>query len=393
MLHEAPLFDALLATCQAQIMLSAGASAYSDEFFVFHRGRAMAGLRKQLENEADTSAMLAVTMLITCDYLTGDSNAVAGHAKALERMLSMRGEMPQKTKWDRFVFKGVQVYKTISYMATGVPTKDEYPKRNLVVVIDPLISLEYPQPPFSPEMCRKWSRLPRGFSELILESSVSTQLILLITAVHEIDPEIGKQLNETLVQTAPIQAALQRFIQHKEATILERIIASGLLVYTFQYPRMISPNLFHDPPMRGITSLLANPHGIQVGHERNLLVWTHMVVEGFAFYRSARLPGTRDVFVKALSKNVIMQNWSKLEPFLKEFFYTSDLLARWKLCHADCMRTYPEILPESDTSSPELPITLPEPQGRSLSVCPFSGRRSQASESSCPFSQLAITNM
>ena len=40
-LQAPPLFDAMLATCQASITLSNGVSAYSDEFFMLHRGRAM----------------------------------------------------------------------------------------------------------------------------------------------------------------------------------------------------------------------------------------------------------------------------------------------------------------------------------------------------------------
>lgn len=375
-------------------MLSAGASAYSDEFFVFHRGRAMAGLRKQLENEANTSAMLAVTMLITCDYLTGDVNAVAGHAKALDRMLHMRGEMPRASKWDNFVFRGVQVYKTISYVATGAQANDDYyPRRQLDALIDPLITLEYPQPPFSTEMCQKWSKLPRGFSNLILSSSVSTQLILLIIAVHQIDPEIGKQLNETLVKTAPIQAALQRFLQHKDITTIERIIASGLLIYTFQYPRQMAPNLFHDPPMKGITRLLAEPHGIKAGDERDVLVWTHVVVEGFAFYRSSRLPGTREVYVKAVRRHPVMQSWPKLELLVKDFVYTSELLERWKICNADCLRTYPEDWVESSEQSPDLSSTTLEEQMEASEpspVCPFSSQASQAPGGRCPFSQLTV---
>lgn len=392
-MHEAPLFDALLATSRSQMMLSAGLSAYNDEFFVFHRGRAMSGLRRQLQNNTDTSAMLAVTMLITCDYLTGDLEAVAGHAKALERMLQLRGKMPQETTWDRFVEKGVQVYKTITVVLAGTKVGEDLPKCKLDALVDPLIGLDYPQPPFASKLCQRWAKLPQGFCDLILTSTISTQLIEIIIAVDDIDPDVGAQLNETLKTTAPIQAALQRFLQHRDATILERIVASGLLIYTFQYPRIVAPNLFHDPPMQNMTSLLTNPNGLQAGPERDLLVWTHVVLEGFAFHRSARLPGTRDLYRKALRKHAIMQDWSKLELLLGRFFQTPELLRGWENCHSNCLKAWPEHLAVSNSSSPSLSTNESRSSSEQPPVCPFSGGKASYSGAKCPFSQITITEV
>ncbi|KAJ9650061.1 hypothetical protein H2198_010623, partial [Neophaeococcomyces mojaviensis] len=339
-MQEPPLFDSMLATCQASILLSNGLSAFHDRFFVEHRGRAMAGLRGKLARSSiDTSALLSVAMLLTCDYIIGDLQAVLGHAKALHRISALRGPLPTATRWDRFVKAGVEAYKSIGYMTTGIVIDGYSDLSPLNHQVDPFLPLEYPQPPCSAESCERWSQLPSGFSDLVLSCQVSTQLVEILLAIDGIKEGTDSFL-ATQTQIHPIQSALHRFGQHMQATYLERCIAAGLLAYTFQYPRLQTLNLFHDPPMQGFIRLLSIPHRAATQAEQDALIWVFVVVEAVMASRASRLPGSKELYLQTMRKYRAMTKWSDgLEPILKRFFHTTQSLDQWRFCHTTALRS------------------------------------------------------
>ncbi|KAK5945072.1 hypothetical protein PMZ80_002275 [Knufia obscura] len=383
-MQDAHLFDGLLATCQASIVLSTGLSAYNDRFFMQHRGRAMAGLRENLERNIDTTAMLSVTMLITCDYLTGDLKAVAGHAKALQRMVNLRGELPNETAWDKFVRRGVEAYKSIAYLATGAFPEEDFVsiRSHLDHDVDAFRDLLYPQPPLSPEDCIRWSQLPSGFSELILASQMSNQLTAIICAIDQISVDTEDDLVSAIHAVQPIQAALQRFAQHTQATYLERCIAAGLLAYSFQHPRLQMPNMFHDPPMQGFIRLFSISYRPSSTSEREVLMWAQMSIEGFVSTRTSRLPGSKEVFARALATYRGMEDWNSLQPKLQQYFCTPDVLERWKACHGN----FQEVSTSEKVSAPCYPLTggnVPIDSTldtHSTNMCPFSGHMASTAD-------------
>lgn len=349
----------------------------------------MSGLRKQLENSADVSAMLAVTMLITCDYLTGDIKAVAGHSKALQRMVALRGQLPEDTAWNKFVKDGVHGYSMIANLATGKSIDGKINETELERVVDPFHTLEYPQPPLSATKCYEWTDLPPGLLDLILTSQLSTQLIAIIEAVNALDAKCEDTFVVSVKEAQPLQAALQRFSQHTDVTYLERCIAAGLLAYSFQSPRLMIPNLFHDPPMQGMIRLLSVSYRARSTHEKHVLAWVHMVVEAFLAARPTRLSGSRDVFTKAMNRYDIMKDWSRLVPVLQRFFWTPELLERWRSCHAAEMGLPVDFIHGS--SRPASSLTFFDVSDATAShpaVCPFLGEimlKPGDSASPCPF--------
>lgn len=395
-MEEPPLFDAMLATCQASISLSNGVSAFHDEFFMLHRGRAMAGLRKQLENDVDDAAILAVTMLITCDYLTGDIRAVEGHAKALQRMADIRGEMRSEkqgseTSWDKFVQHGLDGYKSICVLATGRRSASGESLSYLEETVSPLQPLIYPQPPFSAEQCQQWSRLPNGFLKLVLASQLSTQLIAVIMAVVECSPKAVPGFLGSVKQLEPIQAALQRFSQHTSCTFMERCVAAGLLAYSFQYPKVQTVNMFHDPPMQGMIRLLRIPHRSRDSAEQNALVWVHMAVEGFLSARPTLLAGSVQLFRSAKSRYRALQDWSRARPVLEQFLFTPDLLNRWRSFYEshDSLSDMKSDLSTSTTTSQHSEDRHNE-LNLASATCPFGGAESFYTGPApmiCPFSR------
>lgn len=393
-MQDHSLFDAMLASCQASISLSSGLSVYNDSFFMLHRGRAMTGLRHKLANNPDTSVLLSITLLITGDYLLGDIQAVADHTRALQRMTKHFGNLPNKTRWDKFVKTGVEAYKYVGMMATGISDNDQ--NSPLATLVDPFKDLEYSEQPSSIQLCELSTDLPTGFLDLMFASQISTQLCAIITALDQLAVQIDQDGVKNLRILHPIQAALQRFSQHKQATYLERCIAAGLFAYTFQYPRVQMLNMFHDPPMQGMLRLLSVSYRSQSRIEREALTWVVIVVQGFISARAAPLPKSREVFSRFVERNPVMRDWPSVERILRRYLWTHNLLERWKFCHealleeSDQKKAQMAMLnPIEDLSKMTVQDTVPAvPTPPTLLVCPVTGQLTDvisANAGVCPF--------
>lgn len=386
-MQDSSLFDAMLASCQASISMSSGISAYTDQFFIVHRGRAMAALRRKLTTSPDAAAFVTITLLITCDYLLGDMRAVQGHTRALQKMTEIYGRLPSRTRWERFVKHGVEAYKYIGLVATGSP--EEGRGSPLDDFVDPFKDLEYPEQPFSTEICEKWANLPPGFLDLMFASQLSTQLCAIITAFEHVADEFNPTGITNLRVLHPIQAALMRFTQHKQATYLERCVAAGLITYSFQYPRIQVPNMFHDPPLQGMLRLFSVNYRATSKIEREALVWAIVVAQGFMFTRANPLPKSRDIYKQFIARNPQMRSWPWVERVLRRYLWTPSLLDRWMICYEAMLKESTDgdvcavssgLLGDfSETSDNEaLPPTMCPVTGNAtsefagnLGVCPF----------------------
>lgn len=391
-MHDSCLFDAMLAGCQASISMSSGLSAYSDQFFIVHRGRAMAALRQKLANNPDASTFVIITLLLTCDYLLGDLKAVEGHTRALQTMTQLHGQLPSRSRWDRFVKQGVEAYTYVGLMATGSPEQGR--DNPLDQLVDPFKDLEYPEQPFSSEMCEQWTNLPPGFLDLMFASQLSTQLCAIITAFDQVAAQSNPTSVTNLRVLHPIQAALQRFGQHKQATYLERCVAAGLITYSFQYPRIQIPNMFHDPPLQGMLRLFSVNYRTSSKIERDVLIWAVVVAQGFMFTRATPLPKSKDIFLQFIARHPVMRTWSSIEKILRRYLWTPALLERWRIFHEAMLKDSVDNDIQTVNSSPSEDFSdiLNNTVASSPIMCPVTGHLTDtigADSGMCPFFQKA----
>lgn len=348
-------------------------------------------------------------------YLVGNLDGVIAHTKGLHQMLSMRSPLPTKTAWDRFVKTGVEAcatsidhwsmtnrrrYKSIGYFAAGRTIGvrgSEHPV--FANQVDLSKSLTYCSSPVPDEFCSVLTEIPPGFADLVLSGQISTQLISLISMIQGLhcDPSTILRRDDPIFPgsaTHQLQAALSRFTQHSQITHLEKCIVAGLTAYAFQFPRRVSLNLFHDPPMQGFIQTLSRPYRPGPDIERHVFIWIAMTVEGVMAVRSSRLPGSRGIFNKALDMHADMLKWETLESIIKRFFWSVDVMRHWKLCWEAGQQEYmitqtgrsadesTEMSRQSDSglgfdspnsSAVELPSWHPSPSSYTAEVqlCPF----------------------
>ena len=109
-LQNAVLFESIIALCRASVVMSLGRNPNEDKDFIRHRGRTVQQVTSALTTEeaVNDANLLAVAMLLTLEYLTGNVRAVAAHLSGLERMTSMRQDLEEGTPWNQFGKAGLQ---------------------------------------------------------------------------------------------------------------------------------------------------------------------------------------------------------------------------------------------------------------------------------------------
>lgn len=378
-MREEALFDALLASCQASLAISSGLSVHHDRSFVAHRGRAISYLRKKVMTGIDRNAMVIVSLLLMCDHMTGDIDAVTNHTKALFHMSKICGQ-DSENPLDQFVRSGVLALQAVSSMVTGHVGK--HGSTWLDDVVDPSEDLVYLQPPFAPDVSERAAKLPQGFCELVLSCQLSTQLCAILEEINKLNCSQLDTLHQNVDVTSSIQAAIQRFSQHTSATYLERCIAAGLWCWTNQHPRLQTPNLFHDSVLQGFSRLFLVAYKPGSIAEREVIVWAHVCMQGFASLRATILPGTRQAFRHAIDSFGVMSDWYKLRPVLERFYHTDESLERWKKSYAAFVRY---------SLSSETSTTCPHSNGTSENdTSPDTPASGSTSRSTCPVTGLHL---
>ncbi|KAK5056619.1 hypothetical protein LTR84_012151 [Exophiala bonariae] len=424
-LENSLLFESIVAVCRASILLSLGKSAYEDPAFIQHRGSALAALNVKLKSKTctDDAALLTVVMLMTLEYLTGNHYGVTMHCKGLEKMLQLRGPLPEdsdpdsiKSDWVRFVKTGLVGYKALGSFVTGQPP--DIPSSSLGFASETFEALDldkplsYPEKPFGEDLCLILSRLPSGFSELCLMSHLSNQLINTLASIGAAKTQFeissdkdspkyslasGFMSAETPnhdSQQMTIQnllSALQR-LSLMSPNILETYLSFGLISFMFQFRSLAPLNLFYDPILRQFVAILphhSKPAGIE---EQYALIWTSLSVAGSLGLRGAQLPEGHTVMDHMLDLYPESRKWSRLEKIIRSFFWTDDILVHWKGVWETAMTRRTLLLKRNNSAADVVRLEPPRPSpewiknhimgapremremGEALGICPFRPR-------------------
>lgn len=363
-LQNGILFEAMIAVCRASILLSLGRPIWDDQAFVHHRGSTITALNSRLKTKdaTDDASLLTVTMLMTLEYLSENQAGVLMHCKGLEKMIELRGPMPEgedESDWTKFVKLGLTAYKALGSFVTGQPP--EIPRHSIGYLTETFQELQldqplsYPETPFSPDLCIVLSRLSSGFSELCLKSQVSVQMINLIASIsaastlmntetnyhslldgtwdlesHDqglLTPPDDENRQHIMIQT--ILSSLQRMALTTTQPI-ESLLTSGLLGYLFQLRGLTPVNLFYDPILRKFITTLPFHTRPAAVHEQTCLIWCSIAIAGTLALRTVPMPESHTVMDHALDLYPEARSWPRLERILRSYFWTDTIGAHWK---------------------------------------------------------------
>lgn len=430
-LEHSLLFESIIAVCRASILISLGKSAYEDPAFIQHRGSALTALNIKLKSKdcTDDAALLTVVMLMTLEYLTGNHYGVTMHCKGLEKMLQLRGPLPEdsdpdsiKSDWTRFVKTGLIGYKALGSFVTGQPP--EIPSSSLGFATETFEALDldkplsYPEKPFGEDLCLILSRLPSGFSELCLMSQLSNQLINTLASIGAAktqfdlsnDAESRKvsltssfmsgdspQHDSQQMTIQNLLSALQR-LSLMSPNILETYLSFGLISFMFQFRSLAPLNLFYDPILRQFISILPHHSKPAIVEEQHALIWTSLTVAGSLGLRGAQLPESHTVMDHMLELYPESRKWSRLEKIIRSFFWTDDIVVHWQSVWETSMVRRALLLKRKNPATEVVRLEPPRPSpewiknhimgapremremGEALGICPFRPRSSMLPE-------------
>ncbi|KIV92887.1 hypothetical protein PV10_04148 [Exophiala mesophila] len=359
--QHAVLFESLIAVCRASVLVSLGQSAFEDKAFIHHRGQAMAGLNSRLgsKRRTDDAALLTAVLLMTLEYLIGNTEGVMMHSKGLHQMLRVRGNRPVddeselSSPWATFVETGLVAYKALGSFVTGEAPDLPYSSMGFAgetfEELDLMRPLSYPQKPFSDGFCIILARLPAGFSAFCLTRDVSEQMVNIIASIHgalqtrstndsalplpspltsPMDPAGNEHIRRQMV-IQNLLSALQRMSLMKPQQF-EIYISFGLVAFLHQFRRLAPLNLFCDPILREFVTILPQHSKPSSPEEQHALIWTSMSVAGVLALRIAPLPDSHTVMDRALDLYPEARQWEPLEKILQTFFWTPEIGCHWR---------------------------------------------------------------
>lgn len=137
------------------------------------------------------------------------------HMRALLRIVELRGGV------DTLGFDGYLKYTVMAYKALWEQMKATPESRR------PKILVEYPDHPFSPELCARISLLPSGFEECILQRQMCTACVDLIHHLHS--SHVDGHIPFSVLRDASTQAIWVCWAEG--LPVFENIIVLGLIMF------------------------------------------------------------------------------------------------------------------------------------------------------------------
>ncbi|RMZ86881.1 hypothetical protein DV736_g5892, partial [Chaetothyriales sp. CBS 134916] len=329
MLQSACLFQSIMALCRSSILISLGQFPLDDIPVLYYRYQALTSLMENLKSEQCSSDanLLTISMLLTLEYLSDNTLGVSAHLTGLKQLASMRTDLDDITPWRSFVKRGLQAYESLGSFMTGKPLGIPTDSQGFITEAFAELSLDgemaYPHLPFEPDLCIILAKLPPGFSEVCLSSSISIQTISVLAAVTTISKRCEREhLCESRLATEPhvMFSVLQR-LSSRQITSTEKYITLGLMAWALQLCNLKPLTLFHDPPLRTFVRLIPTHEMPESVQEQQCFCWISMAVSGALNLRSSRIPGAHLVLERLFAMYPSSRKWDTLEPALKRFFW------------------------------------------------------------------------
>jgi hypothetical protein len=209
------------------------------------------------------------------------------------------------------------------------------------------IKIEYPEHPFSPELCVTIAKLPEGFADLALSGVLSLQVIGLLSSITDWIRQmqggwkkgvlpLGESNGTFLKQT---HVCLE-LIPLNKLTVLEKVICVAMAAMTTE---TFNKNKQRNPVHRRLNDTLSEN---MFRYDLNKLaaeskIWLALVIaepvplphpssteSGTSL---SRTESPRDILIDShIRISSEARNWKWVKKNLQRYFYTEDLLVKWR---------------------------------------------------------------
>ncbi|KAJ9607366.1 hypothetical protein H2200_008439 [Cladophialophora chaetospira] len=178
-LENASMFELMVALARASYDTRQGLAREPSREVLIHYGKGVEALRLKMARTStydDDATILAVMALLGIALIYNDFSSFETHLAGLRHLVELRGGV-DSLGWDGFIKNSI----------TGLESLWAYHenKKLSIATTESNIKLEYPSHPFPPDLCITIAKLPEGFRDLALSSSLSLQIIALLSRISE----------------------------------------------------------------------------------------------------------------------------------------------------------------------------------------------------------------
>ena len=182
--------------------------------------------------------------------MIGEFRNVEQHLAGVQRMVHLRGglEGPSFSAYQRkLLTMQVPPYPAVPY--SDFHNSTEATCRQIIESIKPQppdiapkADLEYPSHPFSPQLCERLSRLPRGFEQVALTTKLSNQMIEILTAFETILISRPSKAAKLPLRNEQLHFETMKSMILDDVSALEHCICAALTKYQQSFTKTADSN-------------------------------------------------------------------------------------------------------------------------------------------------------
>ena len=203
------------------------------------------------------------------------------------------------------------------------------------VVTEP--DLTYPTHPFSPQLCTDIAALPLGLSDVVLEGTISEQIIEVLCRLSKMSQETPLEKHATTQQIYNISIDIMSYFTRVSMTPLERSICLFCFIFIMrETPSRNESQWFYGQfldnlrrRVKKISRLFMTLDGVNA----DLAIWG---VAMFAMENSGEKFGLdenerSEVFEELIRRHNVAANWKQTSKCVKRFFFVDDWMEEYQI--------------------------------------------------------------
>lgn len=215
-------FCAMIAFAEAMKNKTLHDSHEKTDIIIKYQSKAFMDLRKRLTSEKDNEMLvLTITVLMSIDIAFGSVESLKMHAEGLDRIIQARG--------------GLESLNGNSYLKNKVIGFQLFWLSKQMALATTAVWPEYPEHPFSSELCITIAKLPRELGDLALSGVLNVNIIRLAADMSTIMTKInrdGTKRPEDLRRLKLLGYEMEECFKLRGMNQLERLICAALVDFS-----------------------------------------------------------------------------------------------------------------------------------------------------------------
>ena len=365
-LQDNMLFDATIAVARVAYCLSVNIPPADDEFMLYHRGTALARLRKRVSARAasDEEVVFTIARMLSISYMSGDLETWDIHFRAYREAAERYIDSKSETGITKVIAHRLRSWKALHEFRIGLnPLRDES--------VSAVGGLAYPEAVSCDKEPPTVTRMLPDLKELAMTGCVSSEVIEIASTINDAVNSEADKHNELELWVASgsstrlcarlMTTVIENDLMDKELMLCCSLIALCLQLHHLFYtrPSAEEPRRPFSPPkpkssiaLRKLAQAFINKtFTLNIDLQRRLFIWASLVLGSVLLhYDDLRVKG-HIILVNLATKLrptlpgseiTHTADWMSIKQIMQGFIYHDYLADQWRACWKHSMQIQEE---------------------------------------------------